>query len=379
MTWLNLSIDSEAKLTEYLRACTRTGAFTHAGLALGNLNDINRPDILASDRGLWPVKFLSTFPSEKICVFDLASLTKALSTGFLLNILSRERAFSLESSIEALDQQEHLNFAGCRKLKQQTLSQLLGHRSQLPAWGCLWMNRLATVDNLWENRDNYVLGHIDRIILDRPDERAIYSDLGYIVLGLLLEKLTGFNQADLFESLLGCHLSHFLGYRPVTNQTFAPDLRLDNVMWASSGYCKIRNRQLFGEVHDENCASLGGVSGHAGLFGSLESVVECLGLMAQPGYIRYIQDNASLVGKYDNDGLCGMRQNTQGFVSAFAGGQAVGHLGFTGTSFYIDPKTLDFVVFLTNRTACSRLTPDFSHIRASVHTYAARHFSKLSR
>ena len=135
----------------------------------------------------------------------------------------------------------------------------------------------------------------------------------------------------------------------------------------STGHCAVRGRELVGEVHDENCASLGGVSGHAGLFGSIDGVIDCLELLFEEE--KFFSKNQKLIPiSRSNDGLLGLRQNSQNSVKPYADGKAMGHLGFTGTSFYINPETADYIVFLTNRVYHGRLNQKIAKYRKQTHS-----------
>lgn len=348
----------QVKLNDILMNGLRDGEFTHAEAAFGN---IDRGPILSSNT--W---------GEGERLFDLASMTKGLSTGFLMYEASKDLGFNLNEGCGKTLDKLGIKFSGSELMKQQSLFSLLNHSSSFPAWGCLWINRLTSVENLWDNREKHILAHLNRILETRPEEKPVYSDLGYILCGLILERMYGESQDILFSKSVGSKLKSFLGYLPMGSSIASSNRSLA----ISTGYCKVRQRDLVGEVHDENCASLAGVSGHAGLFGSAASVAEAFSVLDGSGYF---EENAKFVdpSRRDggHDGLCGLRQNVQNSLRQFCAGNAIGHLGFTGTSFFIDPGSKNYVVFLTNRVIKARLSSGIVSLRKQIHDLAGDFFN----
>jgi serine-type D-Ala-D-Ala carboxypeptidase len=347
-------IKINASIANILNEGIAENAFSHAAVGFGNLARKTRHVCLASNDGR--------------SVFDLASMTKALSTGFILNELVNEYGLSYNLTINEICSKLGITHELSPKVGQQVLGELLGHRSMFPAWGCLWINRLELVDNLWDKREYIISSHLNRILDERSTSEPCYSDLGYILCGFLIELITGKSQDVVFRERVADHGQHLLGY--------APQLDLTSDQIVPAGLCRIRKKDLIGDVHDENCASLGGVSGHAGLFGDVEGVIDSLEFMHGQGL--YFLRNIELLGSIrPNDGLIGMRQNKQESIKPFAQGKAMGHLGFTGTSFYINPVTWDYVVFLTNRVFYGRKNPKIGRYRSLVHN-ALENFYLLS-
>jgi CubicO group peptidase (beta-lactamase class C family) len=334
--------------------------FTHAALAVGSLH---------SDE----VEIIKCSNDQNREIFDLASMTKSFSTGFLIHELVEKERLNLDITVSELINCLGITLDVVDIIKQQRLSDLLGHRSIFPAWGCLWINRLSLVDNLWEDRDKHIISHLNRIASTRPEPKACYSDLGYIFLGLLLEKHYGTTLDKVFEDRVGKNLKSHMKYHATRNTS---EDSYDSSKMISTGFCKIRERDLFGEVHDENCGSLGGVSGHAGLFSTVEGCVELLKFYFKEENRHFYESNAKMVtNDPSSDGLLGMRQNIQESIKEFGQGRAIGHLGFTGTSFYINPTTNDYVIFLTNRVIKARLSNDIVGYRKEVHKFAEKYFN----
>ena len=139
----------------------------------------------------------------------------------------------------------------------------------------------------------------------------------------------------------------------------------------------MRQRQLRGEVHDENCFFLGGETGHAGLFGSLLDVkLHLKWLLSESFGQAFLHRNALLRKKpqqnpyLTDDGLLGLRQGSGLSAYDFCGGRSIGHLGFTGTAFWIEPESKDFLVHLTNRVANGRLSKGIAQSRQKFSYFA---------
>ena len=264
-------INSMVGLKQLLDKGVSDRAFTHYSAAFGNLN-------------FGKFQYISN-TNLSMC-FDLASMSKALSTSVLIHILAKRYDFSLKSTIGLVIQNLGVTLDLDPIIKQMSIDDLLGHRSRFPPWACLWINRLGVVDNLWEKRQEHIVKHLNRTIRSRNCTTPAYSDLGYILLGLLVEKIEGMSLNEVFTKSIGSKLDGYMGYNAYKSP-YLPGL-------VSTGFCKIRNRQLIGEVHDENCAALGGVSGHAGLFSSIESVVELLVLLNRGEYNFFFDSNAEI-------------------------------------------------------------------------------------
>ena len=346
------------KINNLLSDGIEQGEFTHAAVALGNLENEK-------------AEYVRVFEDKNRNIFDLASLTKALVTGYLMGFVLRSN--NLKPSATVRDYCETLGITSRLNslIKHQTIESILGHYSSFPAWGCLWINRLGVVDNLWEDRDKLIITNLNRIISERPALSPVYSDLGYILLGFLIERALKMDMSAAFDTFVAKNMTNFIGYLPIVSENTA-------FKCISTGYCQIRRKTLEGEVHDENCASLGGVSGHAGLFGTIEGVVELLNFYNRSVRFDYFGKNASLVGNSQSpDGLFGLRRNLEESTKDFYNSAAIGHLGFTGTSFYVEPNTKNYVVFLTNRVIKQRVSRKISDYRKQVHLLAGRYFNGI--
>lgn len=347
-------MSSHAALERLLTSELESGFFTHVFVACGLLGQ-QEPDYQKS---------MATGPYAPAQVFDLASLTKALATGPLVHQLLVERGFPLHASLAETG--VFSNSSWPTRFLELPLSALLGHHSGLPAWWNFWMNHLSGPPQTMTPAERMVrVAEVFERIPRGDPGKDLYSDLGYILLGIWLEKLSGSELSQLFESW-----KQRIAFPSAAPLAYRPSLKLGTQAFIPSAYCAVRERLLMGEVHDENCASLGGVTGHAGLFGSGEALVHYLqALFASPEGFSYLQRNEELRRSTKHDGLSGLRRGELGSAAKFAGGQSMGHLGFTGTGFWLHLDSGRYAVFLSNRVISGRVASRMGQLRQEVFGY----------
>ncbi len=272
-------------------------------------------------------------PATTDTIFDLASLTKVIATAPLLMHLVATRRVLLSMPVQTL-----LPAWRGQDRRDVTLTDLLEHCAGLTAWWDLYKRNHSAVEFAHE---------IGELPLEyRPRTRSIYSDLGFLLLGFIVAERGGRPLDVQFETLLG---DTGMLFRPPPDRRAAIAPTEDDTTW--------RGRLLVGEVHDENAAALGGVAGHAGLFGSAPAVgayarlvLETLRRPTRLGAPWLLQrflrksrvPRSSRALAWDTmrpTSSCGMRLSRSAF----------GHTGFTGTSLWIDPLRDLYVVLLTNR------------------------------
>lgn len=289
--------------------------------------------------------------------FDMASLTKALITGPLVHQMFRDHLAS--PLIELVPTSESRKFSA--DLMRLTPSQLLAHRSGLPAWRNFWLGHLFEGPLPLAVRLNPLIPSTFERMHVSSSKGDVYSDLGYILLGYALEAASGVSLdrswAGYLDSLGQC-ASRF---------GFASQLQVSAEDFVPSAFCAIRNRLVRGEVHDENSAALGGISGHAGLFSQGPSVGTYLkSLYHSNGGRDYLEANARELTKHSLEGLSGFRRGNGQSAELFAGGRGMGHLGFVGTAFWMDLTSRRYAVFLSNRVISGRVNPRITTVRREV-------------
>jgi CubicO group peptidase (beta-lactamase class C family) len=273
--------------------------------------------------------------------YDLASLTKVLcTTPLCLEAIAQGRLDPQAPLRDVLPEiawmQERPN------LGDATILQLATHTSGLPAWQPLF--------TLGLDRPT-LLAKLLHAPLHRPPGAIEYSDLGFMLLGHALERCSGQSLDVLAHELFArLGIGESLGFGPPAEASIAP-----------TEQCPWRSRMLRGEVHDENAAALGGVAGHAGLFGTLTGVC---------GYARALLENrlhsATVLGYLSQEharaSLPGLERRGFGWIlmhPGWSGGdlmssRSIGHTGFTGTGLWIDLERGRYSVLLTNRVHPSR-------------------------
>ena len=317
-------------------------------------------------------------------IYDLASLTKPLVTTLLCSRRIELGELTLDSSVS------HYLAEFDRTDKQIiTVRELLTHTSGLPAWRPLYV--------LTDDQPDRAAGAIANLDFEyKPGTRVVYSDLGFIVLGILLERLTGQRLAEMakreiFEPL---KLAQTFFNPEIALQTGIAACETGNAYEANmckemgtASYPNARQRLIWGEVHDGNAYFLGGAAGHAGLFSTASETF----LLAQ----QFLAESSRLL----NRDTCKLfRENmTQGLEEARSIGwqlaatkdstggtdlppDSFGHNGFTGTSLWIDPEHQRVFILLTNRTHAHTLPfANINSIRRQFHSGAVKALEKPGR
>jgi CubicO group peptidase (beta-lactamase class C family) len=314
-------------------------------------------------------------PATLETIYDLASLTKPLVTG----LLCARRVESGELEPDAPAAKYLREFARAGRVVM-TVRNLLTHTSGLPPWRPL---RQLTGD-----RRERVLEVIAAEKLEHaPGTRVAYSDLGFITLGLLLERITGEPLAELARREIFAPLelrrTFFNPAASLQTEVAACEIAgnaYERAMCGEQGGDGAwREEMIWGEVHDGNAYFLGGAAGHAGLF---STAVETFALAEQflPARTRLLRpETCALFSTKMTPGLNEARSfawqlaaTPDSTAGASLPPDAFGHLGFTGTSCWIDPGHERVYVLLTNRTH-TRALPfvNINGVRRQFHTLAA--------
>ncbi|MEJ5359838.1 MAG: serine hydrolase domain-containing protein [Desulfobacterales bacterium] len=300
-------------------------------------------------------------------VFDLASLTKPLATTLCLMRLAEEKKVAIAGPLA-----DHLPAFGRGDKAEVTIAHLLRHTAGLPDHRPFFreLSLLPAAE-----RARALEERIRREpLLSPPGSRTLYSDLGFLLLGRLVERVTGKRldqaAADLVYRPLGLEREIF--FLPAG----APPPRR---RFAATERCPFRGRLLCAEVHDENAWALGGVAGHAGLFGTARGVFHLVEEVrrAREGRGRLFSQAAALAfSRRKPPGGRALGFDVPGPAEPSCGrlfsADSIGHLGFTGTSFWLDPRRGLIVVLLTNRVHPSRDNVLIRAFRPRVHDAVAR-------
>ncbi|MCU0579754.1 MAG: serine hydrolase [Desulfobacterota bacterium] len=314
-------------------------------------------------------------PMSLDTVFDLASLTKPLATTLAVMALVAEGRLGLDQTFQELGQP--FLYPG-----QETVSirQLLAHTSGLPAYQPYYQKLVALP---LADRKRVLRETVRREPLENlPGTITLYSDLGFMVLEWIAESLQGqdlhgWTRDNLYQPLR----LKTMGFRPLTGAVAA-----QSEHYAATEECPWRRRVLCGEVHDENAYAVGGVSGQAGLFGTAGEVFRLLRALKNAFDQPHIAGlfKGSLVQtfwqrqpeKNGNGRALGfdMPSGEGSSAGRFFSPCTVGHLGFTGTSFWFDLDRDLLVILLTNRVHPTRLNEKIKAFRPEIHDRIARVF-----
>ncbi|HSA34406.1 MAG TPA: serine hydrolase domain-containing protein [bacterium] len=267
--------------------------------------------------------FTSFEPKDEVTrytLFDLASLTKPLGTLAMVGQLIAQKRLDPEEKATAI-------LPGL--LKPIRVIDLLSHTSGLPAYDA-WYFKYRDIQTI-EERKTAIVKYAAEFPKERP---AQYSDLNYLLLGFLVERVTGATLDRFYADTLAT-----IGYRGLPPIYLTDGIDLSAVAATSiSPQTGILNH---GNVEDENCQLIGGVCGHAGLFGTAEAVGQLLShLLKIPWYRAFVEGGIGFDRPEPPESNFGL--------TATAGMR--GHLGYTGTAFLIDLARDRIIVVLTNRT-----------------------------
>jgi CubicO group peptidase (beta-lactamase class C family) len=402
-----LSAEAQSRLDAQFEAAVSAGVFSGASLL------VSRHGGQVFER-TWGRLKIAGDPVTPTTRFDLASLTKPLVTAPLC-MIARDCGYL------ALDDPISRFFPGRAPVDKIsiTLKDLLSHASGLPAWSP-FHRELVKLPS--ETRREALTAMLLNTPLENPPGKvATYSDLGYMLLGLVLERHMGERldrlARDLLFAPLGIDELHFNPVQeptepaqppaiipPGVSASFLPAALLQAGIppgaaapgaVAATQFCPWRKRLLCGEVDDENAWALGGVAGHAGLFGTARGVFQLLsflwGLHDGPDARRKSPPAAPAVSsplitaetvrlfwspcppdRADSKNIWCLGYDTpspQGYSSAgrFFSRRTVGHLGFTGVSFWLDLEKRVLVILLTNRVHPTRKNDEIRNFRPVLH------------
>jgi serine-type D-Ala-D-Ala carboxypeptidase len=293
---------------------------------------------------------------ERLRFYDLASVTKVIATTPACMILYERGWFKLEQPLVELLP----GFAGDDPRRQRvTLRMLLAHSSGLPAY----IKLFQTAHN---NKEELVRQALEVPLTAEPGTRAEYSDIGFILLGEALQVMTGepldtFCSREVFErlKLITCFNPP---RHPVRGLT--PPTEKDRTF---------RHRIIQGEVNDENAFVMGGVAGHAGCFSPASDVSEFAQCMLQGGTPLVQPETMAIFTRREEfpsgtSRALGWDTPSQPSQSGkYFSSRSYGHLGYTGTSLWIDPDRQLSVTLLTNRTWPDRGSQLIKQIRPAFH------------
>lgn len=333
-----------------------------------------REDHLLFSRVLgWASLQPQLLPIQEQTLFDLASLTKVLATGLLVMKEYDAGDLDLDAPLGHLLPSHYPPDKAAL-----TLRQILAHAAGLPAHVPFYRDRLPEPTDPQAQRLEIFRAVRETPLACAPGSETRYSDLGFILLGELLELLEG----DRLDRLCETRLYVPLGLQQtlfVHLDDPLPQARLPQTAFAATETCAWRGRMVCAQVHDENAYLLRGVAGHAGLFSTLSEVqalarllLRCLA--GRSSFLRaetlstFIRRQELVPGS--SRALGWDTPSTGTTCGSYFSPRAFGHTGFTGTSIWMDPKNERFVVLLSNRVHPTRDNNQFGQLRPHLHNLA---------
>jgi CubicO group peptidase (beta-lactamase class C family) len=362
------------RIADAVQHGVETGAYPGAVILVSRAGETVYHEAFGS-RSIEP----ETSPMRRETVFDLASLTKPLATTLAVMRLADERKLRLDDRVTRFIP----NF-GVYGKAGVTLRRLLAHCSGLAAWRPFFRD---IVRESRRGRPNYVGTRGARDVVyeaihreraeAEPGTHAVYSDLGFLLLGELVELLTHRTLAqychERFYRPLGLRATGFIDLAQLRRQVIVP---VEKAI-APTERCPWRRRILCGEVHDDNAWAIGGVAGHAGLFASAADVnglLLCLRACARGVAGPLSEVAVRTMWQRDEqvpDSTWALGWDTPSPERSSAGTRisrhAVGHLGFSGTSVWMDLDRDCHIILLTNRVHPTRHNDRIQEMRPLVH------------
>ncbi len=359
-------INEHPKIRNLLKPAIR------AGLTPGAIAVVSTPDQCSCTRAGNARLFPSPRFVTKNTVYDLASLTKVLATTSLFLIALRSKNLSLETGVgDILPDARGSRWEGVR------IEHLLSHTSGLPAWVPLYA--LAEGDN------TRVLESLLNLEFEAsPGQRVVYSCLGFILLGIILETVLELPLNVAFQTLVAKPLGieHDLGYHDaiISNDRagHACSTRLESTMVKNLGLDPRHVPQAMPHLPDDgNARFLGGFSGNAGLFGTAEAVLT-LARNFLPTKVSFFSRSEMLMVSHDRTLGLGANRGIGWQLATSPGCSAgpslsrssFGHTGFTGTSLWIDPDREMICILLSNRQHPEHRLINFHPLRRRFHAIA---------
>jgi CubicO group peptidase (beta-lactamase class C family) len=280
-------------------------------------------------------------PVMPATLFDLASLTKVVATTAMAMVLYERGLLDLDTPATAIVPEFTLAAEKDLRRSNVTMRMLLAHASGLPAYEKLFLK--------CRTREELLQAAFVTPLASYPATRAEYSDIGFIILGTALERLADepldrFCQREIFAPL------------GMANTTFNPPPKLREAIPPTADDQAFRHCVIQGEVQDENASILGGVAPQAGLFAPAVDVARFSQCMLDGGRPILRPETVALFTRRESAPVGTSR--TLGWDTPSAPSQAgkyfsensFGHLGYTGTSLWIDPERQLSITLLTNRT-----------------------------
>lgn len=297
-------------------------------------------------------------------MYDMASLTKAMVTTTAVMMLVEEKRLDLDTPVahylpEFISTAKNDPHPDWRA--RVTVRMLLLHDSGLPGIRQYFKDT--------KGHDAVLARAMAEPLVREPGTQVEYSDVGFMLLGLIVERLTGqtldeFAKEKIFNPL------------GMESTMFRPPKSLREDIAPTEDDTTYRKRMIWGEVHDENAWAIGGVAGQAGLFSTAPDVAVFAQMLLNGGMYGHVRLlNRATIQEFTQHVNIGNSARTLGWdvitdpvhTGKYFSTSAYGHYGFTGTSLWIDPQNDLFIILLTNRVHPTRANEKIRRVRPAVH------------
>lgn len=300
-------------------------------------------------------------PVEEGTMYDLASVTKVIATTSAVMKLVDAGKIGLDDPVA-----RYIPGFGSGEKAAMTIRELLLHRGGFPPFRRLWLecpDSASVLDTIAATR-----------LVASPGDSTIYSDLGFITLGKIVERVSGMRLDEFVkkEFFVPLHMKNTMYVPPESLRARCAPTELDTA-W--------RKSVVQGTVHDENAAFIGGVSGNAGLFSTAGDLAVYMQMLFNKGLYagkRYISEKtvSEFIEKRvpSQERWLGwdMRSEHGSSAGSFFSPASFGHTGFTGTCIWADPSRNLAVIFLTNRVYPTRANLKIARVRPAVNDAVMR-------
>ncbi|MBI1859476.1 MAG: beta-lactamase family protein [Deltaproteobacteria bacterium] len=325
--------------------------YCYSGYQLFCENPLGKIHFFGGTTSYWP----DAQPVTASTLFDIGSLTKAVCTTSILARWFDKKSIQLADTLGKFLP----GFQGTG-FENLTIGSLLSHSAGLLWWTPYYQKPEKDLLSWFKS-------HEKEFLVEKQGVAATYSDLGFLLLGLLIESRGPLD--EIFETEVR---------RPLDlNARFRPSVKTV----AATEYCLWRSRLLVGEVFDENCSALGGIAAHAGLFATVEGLAPLARewMKAREGKSRWLSQATAILfttraGLIEGSDW-GYGWDTRSMKGSSAGEyfsqESFGHLGYPGCSLWVDPKMEGYVVWFTNRIHPSRFDERIRTLRPILHNEIA--------
>ncbi len=318
---------------------------------------------IITDEGIGRLTYAPNAPAvDRETIYDVASLTKVLATTPVFMKMAAKHQLALDQEVR----QFYPEFTGGGR-EVVTLRHLLTHSSGLPAYYRYFL------DDNFQSKTDILADILTRDLEFMPGTDFAYSDLGIILLGAVIEKVSRQRLDELAAKWI---------FRPLgMNRTmYNPQGKWLPSIAPTENDSIFRHRQIKGEVHDENAWLMGGVASHAGVFSTAEDIGKYAQMLVNGGTFlgtryfssrqirQYTRRQELPPGSDRAIGWDTPSRNDRSSAGDLFSKSSYGHLGFTGTSLWIDPERKIIIILLTNRVYPTREKGGMWAVRRSFYT-----------